>query len=136
MKKRKNQALDELKKMLPLILAADLLIALSALVIGFAAGFDFRLYTGLIAGNILMAANMLFIGVTAGAVSKTRDPKRGQFLANFSYGVRYIGMFAVLALLLTFELISPFTALIPLFFPKLYYTLGAFFNKDDEDAKI
>lgn len=136
MKKRKNQALEELRKMLPLILAADLVIVVSVAVIGFSAGFDYRLYTGLAVGNALMIANMLFIGATAQAISRTRDPKRGQFLANFSYGARYVGMFAILALLLTFELISPFTALIPLFFPKLYYTLGAFVNKGDEDTKI
>lgn len=136
MKKRKNQAAEELTKMLPLILTVDLIIALSVTIIGFSSGFDFRLYTGLIAGNVLMAANMLFIGMTAQAVSKTRDPKRGQFLANFSYGARYIGMFVILALLLTFELISPFTALIPLFFPKIYYTLRAFLDKNGEETKI
>lgn len=133
MKKRKNQAAEELRRMLPMILAADLVIALSVTVIGFSAGFDFRLYTGLIAGNILMAANLLLIGTTAQAVSRTRDPKRGQFLANFSYGARYVGMFVILALLLTFGLISPFTALIPLFYPKIYYTIGAFRNESDEN---
>lgn len=136
MKKHRNQAADELKKMLPMILTADLLIAVSVTMIGFLSGFDFRLYTGLAAGNVLMAANMLFIGTTAQAISRTRDPKRGQFLANFSYGARYVGMFVILALLLTFQLISPFTALIPLFFPKIYYTLRAFLDKGEEDTKI
>ena len=133
MKKRKNQAAEELMKMLPLILTADLIIALSVTVIGFYSGFDFRLYTGLLAGNILMTANMLLIGVTAGAIIKTRQQKRGQFLANFSYGARYIGMFAILALLLTFRLISPFTAVIPLFYPRIYYTIAAFRGKYDEE---
>ena len=133
MKKRKNQAVDELRQMLPFILTADLLIVLSIVVIGFSAGFDYRLYTGLLTGNALMAANMYFIGTTAQAVSKTRDPKRGQFLANFSYGARYVGMFVILALLLTFKLISPFTAVIPLFYPRIYYTLAALRGKYDEE---
>ena len=121
--------------MRPLLIAFNAVILVLITVIGFAGGFDWRLYAGLIAGNALMLANFLLIGYTAGLVSKARDPKRGQFLANFSYGARYVGMFAVLALLLAFELISPFTALIPLFFPKIYYTAGAFVNKRGEGKK-
>lgn len=133
MKKPKNQAAEELKEMLPFVLAADLVIALSVTVIGFCSGFDFRLYTGLVAGNVLMAANMLIIGITANAIVRTRQQKRGQFLANFSYGARYIGIFVILALLLTFKLISPFTAVIPLFYPRIYYTIAAFRGKYDEE---
>lgn len=119
--------------MLPSLLLYNGLILLSVTAIGFVWGFDFRLYTGLLAGNVLMAANMLLIGVTAGAIIKTRQQKRGQFLANFSYGARYIGIFAILALLLTFKLISPFTAVIPLFYPRIYYTIAAFRGKYDEE---
>ena len=133
MKKHKNQAAEELKEMLPMVVIADVVIALSITVIGFFSGFDFRLYTGLIAGNILMAANMLLIGITAQAISRARDPKRGQFLANMSYGLRYIGIFVILALLLTFKLISPFTAFIPLFYPRIYYTVAAMRGKYDEE---
>lgn len=133
MRKHKNQAFDELKEMTPMLIVFNLIIVLSVTVIGFSYGFDYRLYTGLIAGNILMIANFLIIGITAGAISRTRQFKRGQFLANFSYGARYIGMFVVLVLLLTFDLISPFTALIPLFFPKIYYTVQAFRGKYNDD---
>ena len=133
MKKRKNQAAEELRKMLPMILAADLIIVVSVTIIGFYSGFDFRLYTGLVAGNLLMAANLLLIGVTAEAIVKTRQEKRGQFLANLSYGLRYIGIFVILALLLTFKLVSPFTAVIPLFYPRIYYTIAALRGKYDEE---
>ena len=133
MKKHKNQAAEELKEMLPMVVIADVVIALSITVIGFFSGFDFRLYTGLVAGNVLMAANMLIIGITANAIVRTRQQKRGQFLANFSYGARYIGIFVILALLLTFKLISPFTAVIPLFYPRIYYTIAAFRGKYDEE---
>lgn len=135
MKKQRNQAAAELQGMLPMLIAFNVVMVVSITAIGFGTGFDYRLYTGLIAGNALMIANFLLIGYTAELISKTRNPKRGQFLANFSYGARYVGIFAILVLLLTFELISPFTALIPLFFPKVYYTLGAFVNKTDEDKK-
>ena len=133
MKKRKNQAAEELREMLPSLLLYNGLILLSVTAIGFVWGFDFRLYTGLLAGNALMAANMLLIGVTAGAIIKTRQQKRGQFLANMSYGLRYIGIFVILALLLTFKLVSPFTAVIPMFYPRIYYTIAAMRGKYDEE---
>lgn len=133
MKKRKNQAVDELREMLPSVLIYNLIVLLSVTAIGFVWGFDFRLYTGLLAGNILMIANMLVIGITATAIVRTRQQKKGQFLANFSYGARYIGIFLILALLLTFKLISPFTAVIPLFYPRIYYTVAAFRGKYDEE---
>ena len=129
MKKRKNQAAEELREMLPFILTANLIIILSVILIGFKAGFDYRLYTGLLTGNLLMTGNFLIIGITANAITRTRQQKRGQFLANFSYGVRYIGIFVILALLLTFDVISVFTAVIPLFFPRIYYTIQAFRGK-------
>lgn len=133
MKKRKNQAAEELKEMLPSLLIYNVLVLLTVTAAGFVWGFDFRLYTGLVAGNLLMAANMLIIGITANAIVRTRQQKRGQFLANFSYGARYIGIFVILALLLTFKLISPFTAVIPLFYPRIYYTIAAFRGKYDEE---
>lgn len=129
MKKCKNQAVDELREMLPWLIAFNVVLLVSVTAIGFGFGFDYRLYTGLLAGNVLMLANFIIIGITAGAISRTRQFKRGQFLANFSYGARYIGIFVILAALLTFDLISPFTAVLPLFFPKLYYTVSAFCGK-------
>lgn len=133
MKKHKNQAVEELKVMAPFLLSANIIIILSIVMIGFAFGFDYRLFTGLLTGNILAVSNFLLIGVTAGAITRTRQFKRGQFLGNFSYGARYIGIFVILAALLTFDLISPFTAVIPLFYPKLYYTIQALRGKYNDD---
>lgn len=132
MKNRKNPAAAELREMLPSVLAYNGLILLSILSIGFAFGHDWRLYTGLLAGNLLFAANFLLIGATAASIARTREARRGQFLGNFSYGARYIGIFVILALLLTFGLISLFTAAIPLFYPKIYYTIRAFRGKYDD----
>ena len=129
MKKRKNQAAEELREMRSFIITADLIIILSVTAIGFYAGFDYRLYTGLAVGNLLMLANFLIIGITANAITRTRQQKKGQFLGNFSYGARYIGIFVILALLLTFDLISVFTAVVPLFYPRIYYTIQAFRGK-------
>lgn len=133
MKRYKNLAVDEIKEMIPLFLIFNGVLLAGIITISIISGFDFRLYTGLIIGNALMAGNFLLIGVTAGAISRTRSFKRGQFLGNFSYGLRYIGIFVILAALLTFDLISPFTAIIPLFFPKLFYTVQAFRGKYDDE---
>lgn len=125
--------MQELKKMLPSLVVYNfiLLLAIGAVWLGF--GFDYRLLTGLLLGNALMLLNFYFIGFTARKVSQTRSFKRGQFLANLSYGIRYIGMFAVLALFLAFDLISLFTAVIPLFYTKIYYTVGALTGRYDDD---
>ena len=64
---------------------------------------------------------------------KAKNFKKGQFLGNFSYGIRYVGIFVILAALLTFELINPVTSLIPLFYIKIYYTFFYLrLNKEDE----
>ena len=133
MKKRKNLAVDEIRKMIPTLLIFNGILLAGIIAISIIGGFDFRLYSGLVAGNALMVGNFLLIGVTADAISRTRSFKRGQFLGNFSYGLRYIGIFVILAALLTFDLISPFTAIIPLFFPKLFYTIEAFRGKYDDE---
>ena len=133
MRKHKNLAVDEIKEMIPLFLIFNGILLAGIITISIINGFDFRLYSGLVVGNVLMAANFLLIGVTAGAISRTRSFKRGQFLGNFSYGLRYIGIFVILALFLTFDLISPFTAVIPLFFPRIFYTVQAFRGKYDDE---
>lgn len=133
MKKRRNQAVDELKDMLPLLLIFNGIILITMITLGFAFGFDYRLFTGLLIGNMLMLGNFLLIGTTANAISRARDFKRGQFLGNLSYGLRYIGIFVILALLLTFDLISPFTAVIPLFFPRLFYMIETFRGRFNDD---
>ena len=120
--------------MLPLILAADGAAAAVCLVIGFVSGFDWRFFSGLAAGNLLMTANFILIGYTVSKTVKCRDFRRARRIGVTSYLLRYAGIFAVLALLLNFKLISFVTAVIPLFFPKIYYT---FFyvrrhGKDDE----
>lgn len=133
MKKRENLALSQLKEMRMQLIIYNLIIIAALITISIIFGFDYRLYTGLIAGNLLMLLNFIIIGITAGAVAQTRQFRKGQFLANFSYGARYIGIFVILALLLTFGLISPLTAVIPLFYPKLYYTVQAIRGKYDND---
>lgn len=132
MKKQKNPSLTELREMLPLLLVCNGIILLTVVSVGLVFGADWRLYTGLLVGNLLFAANFLLLGRTALSIAQSKDARRGRVLGNFSYGARYIGMFVILALLLTFRLISPFTAVIPLFYPKIYYTVQALRRKYDD----
>lgn len=131
--KKKNAAVDELKNMFPSLMIYNVLLIVAITAIAFGVGFDWRLYTGLLVGNALMAGNFFLLGVTANSIVSSRNQKKGQSLGSVSYGLRYVGIFAVLALLLTLDLISPFTAVIPLFYPKIYYTLSAFRKSSDED---
>jgi len=133
MKKRNNLAVDELKSMIPALILFNVVLLAGVITISIIFGFDYRLYSGFLVGNALMIGNFILIGVTAAAITRTRSFKRGQFLGNLSYGLRYIGIFVVLALLLTFDLISPFTAVIPLFFPRIFYTVEAFRGKYDDE---
>lgn len=133
MSKKSNIASDELKNMLPSLIVYNLLLIIGITMVGFGVGFDWRLYTGLLVGNALMVGNFLLLGVTANSIVSSRNMKKGQSLGNISYGLRYIGIFAVLAVFLTYNLISPFTAVIPLFYPKIYYTLSALRKDSDED---
>jgi len=122
----------ELKAMLPYLLIFNGAAAAAAVVIGIAFGFDWRVYTGLITGNALMAGNFLLIGLTAEKVTKTKDFRRAKNLAGMSYGVRYVCIFAILAGLLTLKVINPISAVVPLIYPKLYYTFFYIRSHEEE----
>ncbi len=122
MKILKTQAASELKEMAPYLMIFNAAAVVISVIAGFIWGFDWRVFTGLIAGNAVSVANFLLIGVTVEKVVRSKDFRRGRSIAGASYGLRYAGMFAVLAGLLYFKLVSPVTALIPLIFPRIYYT--------------
>ena len=126
--------------MVPYLLIFNGIAAAVCAVFCIVSGFDVRLFCGLVTGNALMLANFLLIGLTADKVVKCRDFRRGRFIANLSYGLRYVGIFAVLAILLTLDAVALIPAVVPLFYPKLYYT---FFylrsnksNSDEEEQKL
>ena len=108
--------------MLPYLLILNGAALAVCIGLGFAFGFDWRLYTGLAAGNALMLTNFVLIGYTAEKVARCRDFSKGRSISRISYGLRFTGIFAVLALLLTFRLINPIAGVVPLFYPKIYYT--------------
>lgn len=125
---------EELRAMYPFIAAADGSIVAAALIFGAFSGFDWRLFSGLLCGNALMLINFVLIGYTADKAVKCRDFRRARSISSISYGLRYIGQFAVLAALLSLGVINIVTALIPLFYPKIYYTFFYALTRGKDDV--
>ena len=125
---------EELKAMLPFIAVTDGAVILAALVLGFVYGFDWTVFSGLAVGNVIMLTNFVLVGFTAEKIVKCRDFRRGRTIGGISYGLRYAGMFAVLALLLSLKVINPITALVPLIYPKIYYTFFYALTRGKDDG--
>ena len=125
---------EELKAMLPFIAATNGAALLVSVVFGFIFGFDWTVYSGLAVGNILMLLNFVLIGMTVDRIVRCRDFRRGRTIGSVSYGIRYAGLFAILAGLLTIHAVNIVTVLIPLCYPKIYYTFIYTLKrgKDDE----
>ena len=125
---------EELKAMLPFIAATNGAALLVSVVFGFIFGFDWTVYSGLVVGNILMLLNFVLIGMTVDRIVRCRDFRRGRTIGSVSYGIRYAGLFAILAGLLTIHAVNIVTVLVPLCYPKIYYTFIYTLKrgKDDE----
>ncbi|MDE7280482.1 MAG: hypothetical protein K2N36_01920 [Ruminiclostridium sp.] len=124
MKRRpKNPAFEELKTMLPAALVVNGLALIGISLYGIFEAITWRALTGLLFGNLLSAGNFILIGSTAVSTIAKATEKKGKFFANASYGARYIGMFLLLAAGFMLNIIDMVPAFIPLFIPKLHYTL-------------
>jgi hypothetical protein len=124
---------EELKAMFPFIAITDGAVVLVSLVLGALSGFDWTVFTGLVTGNVLMLVNFVLIGFTTEKIVRCRDFRRARAIGSISYGIRYAGLFAVLALLLNFKVINPVTAIIPLIYPKIYYTFFYALTRGKDD---
>lgn len=132
MKIKAPEAFAQLRTMVPFLLLFNGAALLIIIILGIFFGFHLNIFIGLIVGNLLMLMNFIGTGITARAIVNCKNFKRGQFLGNLSYGIRYIGIFAVLALLLTFGAVNPVSAIVPLFYPKLYY-IFFYLRRNEED---
>ncbi|MCL2107870.1 MAG: ATP synthase subunit I [Oscillospiraceae bacterium] len=122
-------ALEELKQMTPFFLIANGAVLLISGILGLFIKVDWGVFTGLLIGNIAAAVNFYLIGFTTGRAIRRRDTKRARSYFAFSYGMRMLGIFGVFAVLITFGLINPITAIAPLLYPSVYYKIRAVFNK-------
>jgi len=91
---------------------------------------DYTLITGAITGTLISFINFTLLGISA-EKSLYMGEKKSQLYMNGSYAVRYIGTFLILGVLMYLKFINPVTALIPLFIPKIGYTVLALKEKSE-----
>lgn len=130
--KRYDVAAKELKALLPYYIIIFLLISIVSAVICMVSGFNWRLFSGAAAGTLISAASFFTLAVSCQNISHMNE-KTARLSMNGTYALRYIAMFLILGVMMYFKLIEPFTAVIPLFVPKIGYTVNAmFFDKDKQ----
>ena len=133
-RKPKNPAYDELREMLPTALLINGLIMVGIALYGIFDGITWRAMSGLLIGDLLFAGNFILAGAGAISAVAKATAKQGKFFATFSYAARYIGLFACLALGLVLNIIDIIPAFLPLFIPKVHYTIRyVFFGKELKD---
>lgn len=126
-------ALTEIRAMIPFLLIANGVLLIIFCIAGyFTASLDFRIFTGQILGNLIILTDFYLIGLTADKALATKKSRRAQFVSNLSFGLRYIAMFIIYAVVLGLNLAAIFPAIAPLILPKLYYFLTAFRNKNPD----
>lgn len=136
-RKPKNPAFSELKQMLPAFLVTNGLLLIGIAFFGVFDGASYRVFTGLIVGNLLCVGNFCLIGASALSTVNRATAKKGQIFANLSYGGRYIGIFLILAAGLYFNVIDIIPAFVPLFIPKIHYVaFYLFWGKEPENTDI
>lgn len=134
-RKPKNPAYDELKEMMPAALIINGLVMIGISLCGIFDEITWRAMAGLLLGDLLFAGNFILTGAGAVATVTKATAKRGKVSAAVFYGARYMGLFACLALGLTLNIIDLIPAFVPLFIPKVHYTVKyVFFGKELKDS--
>lgn len=128
--KKDEPIIEEMRLLLPYYLAVNAAYFLVIIVLFFALGFDYTLIIGAIYGNILTVTNFFLLGKSAQNAVK-RTAKSAQTYMNTMYCLRYMGLFALLAIAAVTPFVNLIAAIIPLFFPKIIITIRAFREKDD-----
>ncbi len=121
---------QELKWLLPFYGGCFALLAVISAVLIIAGAGDYTLITGAAAGTAVSAASFIIMGLSA-EKAVTMGGKSARSLMNFSYGARYIATFIILGALMYLKLVNPVTAIVPLFVPKIGYTVRAAFEKTE-----
>ncbi|MGN1340040.1 MAG: hypothetical protein ACI4WS_07080 [Oscillospiraceae bacterium] len=135
MAKKTNVTNDELRSMLPWLLALNGVYFVLLLVLFFAGGFDYTLLLGGVWGNVVGIGNFWLLGKSAESALRRRDAKSARSYMNTMYCIRYLGMFLALTLAAVLPFISVITAALPLFFPRIAITLKALWETRSERRK-
>ncbi|MGN1108445.1 MAG: hypothetical protein ACI4RK_03600 [Oscillospiraceae bacterium] len=125
MSKKTNVINDELRSMLPWLLALNGVYFALLLVLFFAGGFDYSLLLGGIWGNLVGVGNFWLLGKSAESAVRRRDAKSARTYMNTMYCIRYLGIFLAMTAAAILPFISVITAAVPLFFPRIVITLKA-----------
>lgn len=123
MSKKTNVINDELRSMLPWLLALNGVYFALLLVLFFAGGFDYSLLLGGIWGNLVGVGNFWLLGKSAESAVRRRDAKSARTYMNTMYCIRYLGIFLAMTAAAILPFISVITAAVPLFFPRIVITL-------------
>ena len=127
--------LGELRGMVPALLVCNAVVLVGcAIYVAVTGGLDisrdWRLLSGLVLGNAAMVGNFCFLGFKAAKIIRRKERRYAQMYGTFGFIARYLGAFALFGALITFNIINPITAVIPLFYPKVHYTVKAILNKE------
>ena len=90
--------------------------------------FDARIFTGIISGTVISGLNFYLLAYLAEKTLKRKSAAKAQRTAFFWYSARFLGLAGVYTLLFSLNLVNVFTALIPLFFPKIHYFMTIVLN--------
>ena len=125
MKKKitETTSFKECMALLPYYIGALVLLGIVSVILMISGIGDYTLLTGAVAGTAVSALNFVLMAISA--------EKAAKLAMNGSYGARYIGTFIILGVLMFFKIINPVTAVLPLFVPKIAYTVTAFKEKSN-----
>ena len=132
MKKKitETTSFKECMALLPYYIGALVLLGIVSVILMISGIGDYTLLTGAVAGTAVSALNFVLMAISA-EKAITLTEKSAKLAMNGSYGARYIGTFIILGALMFFKIINPVTAVLPLFVPKIAYTVTAFKEKSD-----
>ena len=122
--------LAELRSMIPTFLVCNGIILVICGIYCVVAAFDWRLFTGLAVGNAASISNFYFLGFKSARIIRGKNPRKARVYTTSVFLARYLGAFALFGVLITFRIISPYTVVVPLLFPRIHYMVKAIFNKE------
>ena len=111
--------------LLPYYIGALILLGIVSVILMISGIGDYTLLTAAVS-----ALNFALMAISA-EKAITLTEKSAKLAMNGSYGARYIGTFIILGVLMFFKIINPVTAVLPLFVPKIAYTVTAFKEKSN-----
>lgn len=125
-----SAAAKEIKALLPYYIGCLVLLSVISVILMLAGVGGANLIFGALIGNAVSFISFVLMALTA-EKSLHMTEKSAKLALNGGYAVRYIAMFLILGFLMYYGIINPVTALLPLFVPKVAYTVQAFREKSE-----